>query len=410
VDGIEFINLTAVMVIALIIPLLASLMPKTVRVPAVVLEILAGIVFGPSGLGWVHIDAPVQVLFLLGFSALLFFAGLDVDVHRVRGAILRFALLGYLISLGLGVAAGYGFAALDWVQSPLLIGIALAATTSGTVVALLEDSGHVTDDLGQAILAACAVAEFGAVLLLSLVFPTTGGSTGDRVVLFAGFGVLVVIVVLAIRFAGASRRLRGTLASLQDTTAEIRVRATMVLMVGFAALAAKFGLESILGAFLAGAVLGIVDRDSMTHPRFRVKLGAIGNGFLIPVFFVTAGLRLNVRELFDSPSAVLRLLVFLASLLVIRGLPALLYRRRFGRRRAAAIGLLQATTLSVIVSAAQIGQQTGLITSVNAVALTCAAVLSVLFFPPVAVKLLGPGPEAASAKATEQRDAQNSRG
>jgi len=395
VDSIEFINLTAVMVIALIIPLLASLVPKAVRVPAVVLEILAGIVFGPSGLGWVHIDAPVQVLFLLGFSSLLFFAGLDVDVHRLRGTILRFALLGYLVSLVLGVAAGYGVAGVDWVKSPLLIGIALAATTSGTVVALLEDSGHVADDLGQAILAACAVAEFGAVLLLSLAFPTTGGSIGDRVILFAGFGVLVVIVVLAVRFAGASQRLRGMLARLQDTTAEIRVRATMVLMVGFAALAEKFGLESILGAFLAGAVIGIVDRDGSTHPRFRVKLAAIGNGFLIPVFFVTAGLRLNVRELFDSPSAVLRLFVFLIALLVVRGLPALLYRRRFGGRRAAAIGLLQATTLSVIVGATQIGVQTGLISSVNAVALTCAAVLSVLFFPPVAVRLLGPAGPAS---------------
>jgi Kef-type K+ transport system membrane component KefB len=399
VDGIEFINLTAVMVIALVIPLLANLVPKAIRVPAVVLEILAGIAFGPSGLGWVHIDAPVQVLYLLGFSSLLFFAGLDVDVHRLRGAILRLALLGYLASLAIGVALGYGFAGLDWVKSPLLIGAALAATTSGTVVALLEDSGHVTDDLGQAIIAGCAVAEFGAVLLLSLAFPTTGGSAGGRVILFAGFGVLVAIVALAIRFAGASGRLRAMLAQLQDTTAEIRVRATMALMVGFAALAAKFGLDSILGAFLAGAVIGVVDRDGSTHPQFRVKLAAIGNGFLIPVFFVTAGLRLNVRELFDSPSAALRVLVFLIALLVVRGLPALLYRRRFGGRQAAATGLLQATTLSVIVAATQIGLQTGLITSVNAVALTCAAVLSVLFFPPVAVKLLGPGPGLAPAKA-----------
>ena len=145
----------------------------------------------------------------------------------------------------------------------------------------------------------------------------------------------------------------------------------MVLLVGFAALAAKFGLESILGAFLAGAVIGVVDRDGSTHPQFRVKLDAIGNGFLIPVFFVTSGLRLDLRELFDSPSAALRLLVFLVALLVVRGVPALLYRRRFGGRGAAAIGLLQATTLPVIVSATQIGVQTGLISSVNAVALTC---------------------------------------
>jgi NhaP-type Na+/H+ or K+/H+ antiporter len=132
-DGIEFINLMAVTLIALITPLLANLLPKAVRVPAVVLEIVAGIVFGPSGLGWVHIDAPVDVLSLLGFSFLLFLAGLEIDVHRLRGAILRFAILGYLASLAIGLAAGYLFAAIHWSESPLLIGIALAATSSGMV-------------------------------------------------------------------------------------------------------------------------------------------------------------------------------------------------------------------------------------------------------------------------------------
>jgi Kef-type K+ transport system membrane component KefB len=390
VDGIEFVNLMAVTVIALVTPVLAGLVPG-VRIPAVVLEIVAGIIFGPSGFGWIRIDAPIAVLSLLGFSFLLFLAGLEIDLHRLRGDILRFAILGYVASLALGLIAGYVFAGVGWDRSPLLIAIALAATSSGMVVSLLADSGHTTDDLGQAVIAAVAVAEFGAVLLLSLAFPSTGGGAVGRVILFAGFGVLVVVVVLVIRFADASLRLRNLLAGLQDTTAEIRVRGAMVLLVGFAALAAKFGLESILGAFLAGAVVGIVDPGGSAHPRFRVKLDAIGNGFLIPVFFVTSGLRLDLRELFDRPSAVLRLLAFLLVLLVVRAVPALMYRRRFGDRAALAIGLLQATTLPVIVSATQIGLQTGLITSVNAVALTCAAVLTVLFFPPVAVRLLGPG-------------------
>ena len=93
---------------------------------------------------------------------------------------------------------------------------------------------------------------------------------------------------------------------LQDTTAEIRVRAAVVLLVGFVALAAKLGLETILGAFLAGAVVGLVDKDTSSHPHFRTKLEALGYGFLIPVFFVASGLRLDLAGLVDDPSALAR--------------------------------------------------------------------------------------------------------
>ena len=116
-----------------------------------------------------------------------------------------------------------------------------------------------------------------------------------------------------------------TLTRLQDTTAEIRVRAAVVLLVAFVALAEQFGLESILGAFMAGAVVGLVDRDTTSHPHFRLKLEAIGYGFLIPVFFVTSGLRLDLSGLVDDPSALARVPVFVVALLVVRGVPALLF-------------------------------------------------------------------------------------
>jgi Kef-type K+ transport system membrane component KefB len=175
---------------------------------------------------------------------------------------------------------------------------------------------------------------------------------------------------------------------LADTTAEIRIRGAVVLLVGFVALAEKFGLESILGAFLAGTLIGYFDSDTRAHPQFRVKLDAIGYGFLIPAFFVTSGIRLDLRLLFDSPAAIVRTVLFLVALLVARGLPTLIYRSRFSRPEMIANGLLLATSLPVIVSATQIGVQVGLITAVNAAALTCAGVLSVVIFPLLAVRAI----------------------
>ena len=143
--------------------------------------------------------------------------------------------------------------------------------------------------------------------------------------LLAIFAGLVGIVCLLLTQVGRSMRLGTVLVRLQDTTAEIRVRMSVALLIGFVALAERFGLETILGAFLAGAVVSLLDRDSATHPHFRIKLEAIGYGFLVPVFFVARGVQLDLHGLFAEPSALLRVPVFLPALLMVRGLPALLY-------------------------------------------------------------------------------------
>jgi Kef-type K+ transport system membrane component KefB len=186
-------------------------------------------------------------------------------------------------------------------------------------------------------------------------------------------------------------RLGAVLLRLQDTTAEIRVRFAVLLLIAFTALAERFGLESILGAFMAGVIVSLVDRDSGSHPNFRIKLEAIGFGFLIPVFFVSSGVRLDLKGLLDEPSALIRVPIFLLALLIVRGVPALLYVPRLGRRSALAAGLLQATSLPFIVTATQIGVQLGRISPVTAAALVCAGLLSVLIFPVVSLSLLRSG-------------------
>jgi len=153
-------------------------------------------------------------------------------------------------------------------------------------------------------------------------------------------------------------------------------------------LAERLGLETILGAFLAGALVGLVDRDSSTHPRFRAKLDAIGYGFLIPVFFVSSGVQLDLRGLLEEPTALLQVPVFLLALLLVRGLPAVLYRRSLGRTGSLAAGLLQATSLPFLVTAAQIGTETGRLPATTAAALVFAGLLSVLIFPAAALGVL----------------------
>jgi Kef-type K+ transport system membrane component KefB len=388
VPDVSFTNLLVVAAVAAVVPLALGWAPR-LRIPGVVLEIIAGVVLGPSVLGWVEVDLPVQVLALFGLAFLLLLAGLEIDVRGLRGRLLGLAGLGYLVSLGLAVLVTLGAQAAGWTTAPLFLGIALTATSVGLVVPVLKDAGRTGDAVGQTTIAAASVADFAAIVLLTLLFSASSGGPGVTAAFLAMFAVLVVLLAIGASQARMSMRLGDVLVRLQDTTAEIRVRLVVLLLIAFVALAERLGLETILGAFLAGALVGLVDRDSATHPRFRAKLDAIGYGFLIPVFFVSSGVRLDLRGLLEEPTALLRVPVFLLALLVVRGIPAALYRRSLGRTGATAAGLLQATSLPFLVTVAQIGTVTGRLSDVTAAALVCAGLLSVLIFPALALGLLG---------------------
>lgn len=398
---VSFDNLFIISLVGALAPLVLGYLPR-VRVPSVVLEIVAGVILGPSVLGWVEADLPVEILALIGLAFLLFLSGLEIDAHRLRGRLLRVALLGYVVSLAIGVPIGAGLDAAGWVSAPVLVVIALSATSLGLVVPVLKDAGKADGEVGQTTIVAATVADFAAIVLLSLLFSSSDGSAGSRIVLLVVFTLLVVATGLGLGSVGMSMRLGSVLQRLQDTTAEIRVRLAVVLLVAFTALAERVGLESILGAFLAGVLISVVDRDSAGHPHFRTKLEAVGFGFLVPVFFVTSGVRLDLEGLIESPSALLRVPVFLIALLLMRGLPALMYVRTMGRRPALAAALLQATSLPFIVAASQIGVEIGRLSEVTAAAMVTAGLLSVLIFPTIALGLLQK--DAAPPQLDEDQD------
>src|SRR4051794_10015252 len=296
----SFDSLLVVVAIAFVAPFVLGLFPS-VRLPSPVLEIVLGIVVGPSVLAIAHADTTVNVMATIGLAFLLFLAGIEIEFGKLRGQVLRLTLAGFGLSFVIAVVAGFVLKGAGVVQTPLLVAI---------------------------------------------------GSL---------FGIAAAVYVF-VRRAERSKAVMGALVRLQDTTAQIRVRASVVLLIGFAALAEQLGLEAILGAFAAGAVLTLVDQDrAMTHPLFRTKLEAIGFGFFVPVFFVTTGLKFDLNALLDHPSNLVKVPVFLAALLLVRGLPAFVYRRVIGTERSVVAGVLQATSLPFIVAATTIGVDKGLL-------------------------------------------------
>jgi len=381
---VSFENLLVVALVAVLCPLVLGFFPR-LRLPSPVLEILVGVVLGPGALGWVHSDLPVQVLAIVGLSFLLFLSGLEIELREMRGAPLRRSLVGYGISLVLGLVVGFTLHAQGTIGDAGLVAVTLTATSLGLVVPVLKDAGRLDSAIGKQVLVASSVADLAAIVLLSLLFSTSTASWGTRVILIAGFLVTVALVAAVAVAARGSRRLGMTLERLQDTTAEIRVRLVILMVVGFVVLAEKFGLETILGAFVAGVLVASLDKDTASHPHLRTKLSAIGFGFLIPVFFVASGIRLDLRGLLASPGSLALVPLFLICILVVRGLAVAPYVSAFPRREVVAAALLQATTLPIIVTATQIGIATGRMSPVTAAALVSAGLLSVLVFPLIAV-------------------------
>jgi Kef-type K+ transport system membrane component KefB len=383
-----FETVLAVAVIALLAPLIVQLAPA-LRLPAVVLEIVLGILVGPSGLDWFSVDVPTNVLALFGLGFLLFLAGLEIDPQRLRHGAGRVAGA-YGVSVALAVGVGAIVALVGQTSSPLFVAIALSSTSLGLVVPVLSDAGETDSDFGQLVLAGSSVGEFASIVLVSLFFSRSASGIGSTVFLLVTFALLAAVIGLALTRVGQSMRVSAELMNLEETSAQLGVRVAVALLAVFFVLSTTLGLEAILGAFVAGALLRIVDPDRhLIHDRFRSKVEAIGYGFLVPVFFVTSGLRFEADALYESPGHLLLVPLFLVALLVVRGLPALLYRPLVGTRKAHAAGLLQATSLTFIVITAHLGRQLDVFDAATAAALLTAGLLSVVIYPPLALALLG---------------------
>src|SRR5215213_10236479 len=398
---ISLTGLVIVAAIAFLLPLGLGLVPW-LRIPSVVLEIAAGILIGPAVFGLVEVDLPLQVLALLGLAFLLLLAGLEIDLDRLRGARLRSAAAGFMISLAVALGIGLGLYAAGRIEAPLLVAIILSATSLGIVIPVLADTGQAETTLGQLIIAGSSIADFGAIILLSLFFSGDSSSVGSTILLIGGFVALVIATGVALAEIEHSSRLSSTLRRLQDTSAQIRIRGAFLLLVGLVVVAQLFGLEVILGAFFAGAVLKLLDRDGMmTHTGFHTKLQAVGFGVFIPFFFITSGMQLDVGALLSGGSALALVPVFLLALLLARGSPAVLYRPMVGGRSSLAAGLLQATSLPFIVAATGIGMELGILSPAIGAAMVVAGLLSVVLFPFCALTLLRGGGKPG---AVAQRD------
>jgi Kef-type K+ transport system membrane component KefB len=377
-----------VLVVAAAAPILAAAagrLHESLVVPVVVVELVLGALIGPDVLGLAEMDDILDFLGQLGLGFLFFFAGYEIEFDRIRGDPLRLAAIGWAITLALAYAFAGALAAAGVVLSGLLVGSAMTTTALGTLVPILRDADQLETKLGRFVLGAGAVGEFGPVLIVTILL-SSNADAGKQIFLLVVFTLLAVLAALvSIRAVG---RGWAFIERHMETSGQVPVRLTVLLLFGLVVVAADLGLDVILGAFAAGVIVRLLLQGHEVE-LFESKLDAVGFGLLIPFFFVTSGMTIDLDALFGSARALVELPIFLVLFLVVRGLPALLlYRDVLEPVERRALALLSATELPLVVAITTIGVDSGHMRPSTAAALVGAGVLSVLIYPALALNAL----------------------
>jgi Kef-type K+ transport system membrane component KefB len=337
----------------------------------------------------------------MGMAFLFFIAGLEIDLTAIRGRPLRLALIGWCCGLVLAITIALGMAAAGLTSSWRVVAVALMTTALGVLVPILRDSGAIGTPLGRHVLASGVVGELGPILAISLMI-SRRFSAGVQAALTTGFVALVILLAWLMARGAKVPALFEPIRRGLDHSGQTPIRIALVLIVALAVLAETFGMDLALGALAAGMMVGFATRGVAREHDLHAKIDAVGFGFLVPLFFLSSGMRLDVRSIFAGTEGLVLLAAFFVSLVVVR-LPLLfLLRAELGSRAAQAVALMSATTLSLIVVITAVAMEVGALEPSHAAPMVGAGILTVMLFPALGARLAGM--PADSGPAHDDRD------
>jgi len=288
--------------------LLAELFER-LKQPGIVGEILAGILLGPSLLGWVRPNEMLSALAELGVLFLLFRVGLEVkssELLQVGKTATIVAFLGVVAPflLGWGIMWLWGAPHIESV----FVGVAMVATSVGITAQVLASKGLLSHDASKVILAAAVIDDVLGLIVLAVVSSLARGGINVPELVFTGMGAIGFTIVVA---KWGTRAMGTVVPRLEERlkAGEVQFNLAVIILFGLALLAMYAGVAAIIGAFLAGMALS----DSL-QPRVHDLAHGVSE-LLVPFFLVGIGLHLDVSVFFHVDTLVLSSLIVLAAVL-----------------------------------------------------------------------------------------------
>ncbi|HDG9521176.1 TPA: monovalent cation:proton antiporter family protein [Staphylococcus aureus] len=399
----EFLSLVIVVLAAFLTPIIVNRLNINF-LPVVVAEILMGIVIGNSFLNIVERDSILNILSTLGFIFLMFLSGLEIDFKAFKKdkrarqgqnndessipGHLNLALTVFAFIMIISILLAYVFKWLGLVDDVLLMVIIISTISLGVVVPTLKEMNIMRTTIGQFILLVAVLADLVTMILLT-VYGAINGQGGSTIWLI---GILVVFTAISY-ILGVQFKRMSFLQKLMDGTTQIGIRAVFALIILLVALAEGVGAENILGAFLAGVVVSLLNPDE----EMVEKLDSFGYGFFIPIFFIMVGVDLNIPSLFKEPKLLIIIPILIVAFIVSKLIPVMFIRRWFDMKTTIASAFLLTSTLSLVIAAAKISERLNAISAETSGILILSAVITCVFVP-IIFKKLFPVPDEFNRK------------
>lgn len=399
----EFLSLVIVVLAAFLTPIIVNRLNINF-LPVVVAEILMGIVIGNSFLNIVERDSILNILSTFGFIFLMFLSGLEIDFKAFKKdkrarqgqnddessipGHLNLALTVFAFIMIISILLAYVFKWLGLVDDVLLMVIIISTISLGVVVPTLKEMNIMRTTIGQFILLVAVLADLVTMILLT-VYGAINGQGGSTIWLI---GILVVFTAISY-ILGVQFKRMSFLQKLMDGTTQIGIRAVFALIILLVALAEGVGAENILGAFLAGVVVSLLNPDE----EMVEKLDSFGYGFFIPIFFIMVGVDLNIPSLIKEPKLLIIIPILIVAFIISKLIPVMFIRRWFDMKTTIASAFLLTSTLSLVIAAAKISERLNAISAETSGILILSAVITCVFVP-IIFKKLFPVPDEFNRK------------
>ncbi|HHK4134490.1 TPA: cation:proton antiporter [Staphylococcus aureus] len=399
----EFLSLVIVVLAAFLTPIIVNRLNINF-LPVVVAEILMGIVIGNSFLNIVERDSILNILSTLGFIFLMFLSGLEIDFKAFKKdkrarqgqnddessipGHLNLALTVFAFIMIISILLAYVFKWLGLVDDVLLMVIIISTISLGVVVPTLKEMNIMRTTIGQFILLVAVLADLVTMILLT-VYGAINGQGGSTIWLI---GILVVFTAISY-ILGVQFKRMSFLQKLMDGTTQIGIRAVFALIILLVALAEGVGAENILGAFLAGVAVSLLNPDE----EMVEKLDSFGYGFFIPIFFIMVGVDLNIPSLIKEPKLLIIIPILIVAFIISKLIPVMFIRRWFDMKTTIASAFLLTSTLSLVIAAAKISERLNAISAETSGILILSAVITCVFVP-IIFKKLFPVPDEFNRK------------
>lgn len=382
---VDLISLAIIALVAAACPIVAKLIPNKL-VPETVFLLIAGALLGPHLAGAIVLTDSVGLLSDLGLAFLFLLAGYEINPKSLTGSQGKRGLLtwGISILLAFAVVRATPFFSVSHIDG-IAVAIALTTTALGTLMPILKERELTGTRVGESILAYGTWGELCPVLAMAVLL-SSRAEWKTVLILLAFVAIAVIVAVVPAKAKKAGHRLFHFLTANAEGTSQTMMRMVVLLLVGLVALSAAFDLDIVLGAFAAGFVLRYIIPEG--DHGLEKKLDGVAYGFLIPIFFVVSGAKIDLMAVFQQPAL---LVGFILMLLLIRAVPIFVAlstgkdTRDISTHNRLTIALYCTTALPIIVAVTSVAVSANAMSQETASVLVAAGAITVFLMPLLAM-------------------------